>query len=104
MYLFCSSPALSNFTTVNGIFQNSANQGCIKPVSYTHLDVYKRQLLFFPLTTIILPFTNFWLPMLPALLCIYPPLNKCFTCLLYTSRMRFCLIFKATPHNSSLTA
>ena len=36
-------------------------------------------LLFFPLTTIILPFTNFWLPMLPALLCIYQPLNKCFT-------------------------
>ena len=35
-------------------------------------------LLFFPLTTIILPFTNFWLPMLPALLCIYQPLNKCF--------------------------
>ena len=30
-------------------------------------------LLFFPLTTIILPFTNFWLPMLPALLCIYQP-------------------------------
>lgn len=30
MYLFCSSPAVSNFTTVNGIFQNSANQGCIK--------------------------------------------------------------------------
>ena len=45
-------------------------------------------LLFFPLTTIILPFTNFWLPMLPALLCIYQPLNKCFTIESTINKMR----------------
>ena len=45
-------------------------------------------LLFFPLTTIILPFTNFWLPMLPALLCVYQPLNKCFTIESTINKMR----------------
>lgn len=35
-------------------------------------------LLFFPLTIILLPFTNFWLPMVPALLCVYQPLEKSF--------------------------
>ena len=34
------------------------------------------------------PFTNFWLPMLPALLCIYQPLNKCFTIESTINKMR----------------
>lgn len=35
-------------------------------------------LLFFPLTSILLPLTGFWVPMLLATFIIYPPLNKSF--------------------------
>ena len=35
-------------------------------------------LLFFPLSLYILPFTNFWLPMVIAYLMIYPALEKSF--------------------------
>ena len=35
-------------------------------------------LLFYPLTTLVLPFTNFWLPMSLSLLILYIPLDKSF--------------------------
>ncbi len=35
-------------------------------------------LLFYPLTTLVLPFTNFWLPMSLTLLILYIPLDKSF--------------------------
>ena len=34
--------------------------------------------LFFPATFYLLPFTNFWLPMVPSLLIVYKPLEKSF--------------------------
>ena len=39
MYLFRSSPAVSDFTAVNGVFQNSANQCCIKQRIFSILSL-----------------------------------------------------------------
>lgn len=45
-------------------------------------------ILFFPLSLLILPFTSFWLPAVPSLLCIYKPLDKSFTVESTITRMR----------------
>lgn len=45
-------------------------------------------LMFFPATFYLLIFTNFWLPMVPALLIIYQPLDKCFNIEKTISQMR----------------
>ncbi|MEE0802045.1 MAG: DUF624 domain-containing protein [Gemmiger sp.] len=44
--------------------------------------------LFFPLTLGLLPFTNFWVPTVPALLCVYIPLDRSFSIEKTINRMR----------------